>query len=404
MKRFIVPVLTFIFLGFIYGLYLNRFSIQITDQSIALEHPEYFFDYKGVTHLPTDRSTGNTEFKQIVNDAQIADLDFVILTELNDFQQSQTREGYYNRLLLLEGKKYSYLNSRVLVYRHDFTEAFDNSDSVNSHLADMLSRSEHEPKDGSFILAHPLKPGFQWHGQIPVGFDGLEVINLKRLWQEAWQSSKSSFLWSLYAYPFHSELALLRLYQRPKQELIMWDKLNKNSFFSGFAGTEADTKIKFGPNKFFNIPSNKTLLNFFTNHVLLRSELTGHFKNDKAKILEGLNKGQFYMSLDLIANPKGFNFYAKTQDDNIYTMGEEVSLKSKAILNVVLSQKPNVPFEVVIYRNGEKVLTSNSLKTDLHLHLTGSYRAEVRVAPTLPLPDGKKWITWIYTNPLVVID
>ncbi|MCH2533200.1 MAG: hypothetical protein MK008_02025 [Bdellovibrionales bacterium] len=403
MKRFFVPILTLVFLGFIYGLYLNRFSIQITDQSITSSHPEYFFDYKGVTHLPTDRSTGNTEFKQIISDAQYADLDFIILTELNDFQQSQSREAYYNRLLLLEGKKYSYLNSRVIVYRKQFNKAFQNSDSVNSHLADMLSRSEHEPKDGSFILAHPLKPGFKWHGEIPVGFDGVEVINLKRLWQEAWQRSKASFLWSLYAYPFNSELALLRLYKRPKQELEMWDKLNIKNFIAGYAGTEADTKIKFGPNKFFNVPSNKTLLNFFTNHVLLRSELTGHFENDKAKILQALHRGQFYMSLDLISNPKGFNFYAKSKND-VYTMGEKISLKHKPVLKVVLSQKPKVPYEVIIYRNGVRVLTSNSLNTELYLHLKGSYRAEVRVAPTLPLPDGKNWITWIYTNPLHVID
>lgn len=403
MKRFIVPILTLIFLSFIYGLYINRYSIQVTDQSITLSHPEYFFDYKGVTHLPTDRSTGNTELKQIISDAQYAELDFIILTELNDFNQNMRREGYYNNLLLLEGKKYSYLNSRVIVYRNEFDHVFKNSDSVNSLLADMLSRADHESKDGSFILAHPLKPGFKWHGNIPTGFDGIEVVNLKRLWQEAWLSSPTSFLWSLYAYPFNSELSLLRLYKRPDQEINMWDQLNQKNFVAGFAGTEADTKIKFGPNKFFNIPSNKTLLNFFNNHVLLRSELTGQFENDKTKLLEALHSGRFYMSLDLISNPKGFNFYVKTTKE-ISTMGETVSLGEKPSLYVKLSQKPNVPFEIIIFRNGKKVLTSNSLNTELMLHLGGSYRAEVRVAPTLPLPDGKKWITWIYTNPIDVID
>lgn len=403
MKRILFPAFILLLIGFIYGLYLNRFSIQITDQTIALNHPKYFFDYKGVTHLPTDRSTGNTQLKQIISDAQHADLDFVILTELNDFNQNNSREGYYSNLLLLEGRKYSYLNSRVIIYKNNFNNSYNSSDKVNAHLADMLSRASHEPKEGSFVLAHPLKPGFTWHGETPTGFDGLEVINLKRLWQEAWHNSPASFLWSFYAYPFNSELALLRLYRRPQQELNMWDRLNTKSFVAGFAGTEADTKIKFGPNKFFNIPSNKTLLNFFNNHVLLKSELTGQFTNDKAKILEALHRGQFYMSLDLISNPKGFNFYVQTKNE-VISMGGETLLSSKPILYVQLSKKPSVAFEVIIYRNGEKVLTSNSKNTELHLLLSGTYRAEVRVAPTLPLPDGKKWLTWIYTNPIRVLD
>jgi hypothetical protein len=44
------------------------------------------------------------------------------------------------------------------------------------------------------------------------------------------------------------------------------------------------------------------------------------------------------------------------------------------------------------------MMTSNSQVTQYYLNSPGVYRVLVRVIPTLPLPDGKKWIPWIYTN------
>ncbi|MGE0527691.1 MAG: hypothetical protein AB7P49_11555, partial [Bdellovibrionales bacterium] len=67
-----------------------------------------------------------------------------------------------------------------------------------------------------------------------------------------------------------------------------------------------------------------------------------------------------------------------------------------------LPQKPDVPFDVIIYRDGLRVMTSNSQLTQYYLNTPGVYRVMVRVIPTLPLPDGKKWIPWIYTNPFYV--
>ena len=83
-------------------------------------------------------------------------------------------------------------------------------------------------------------------------------------------------------------------------------------------------------------------------------------------------------------------------------MGSNIIFETGLELVVKLPQKPEVPFDVLIYRNGERVFTSNSLETRWVIHEDGVYRVKVRVIPTFALPDGKKWVPWIYSNPFFI--
>jgi hypothetical protein len=83
-------------------------------------------------------------------------------------------------------------------------------------------------------------------------------------------------------------------------------------------------------------------------------------------------------------------------------MGSRVAFEDGLSLEINLPQRPAAPVDIIIYRNGEKMMTSNSQVTQYYLNSPGVYRVMVRVIPTLPLPDGKKWIPWIYTNSFYV--
>ena len=113
-------------------------------------------------------------------------------------------------------------------------------------------------------------------------------------------------------------------------------------------------------------------------------------------------QGQFYMCLDILGNPKGFNTVMRSKDGTIHPLGSELEYREGLSLEVTLPQKPKAPFDTVIYRNGERMMTSNSQLTQYYVNGPGVYRVLVRVIPTLPLPDGKKWIPWIYTNTITV--
>jgi hypothetical protein len=132
--------------------------------------------------------------------------------------------------------------------------------------------------------------------------------------------------------------------------------------------------------------------------VLLRSELTGNEPSDREKISQAVKSGNFYVSFDLLANPKGFNAVVKTPQGKTYLMGSELKWKEGMELEITLPHKPRVPVDVDIYRNGELMAVSNSKKTSFKLPGPGNYRVKVRVIPTFPLPDGKRWVPWIYTN------
>ena len=102
-----------------------------------------------------------------------------------------------------------------------------------------------------------------------------------------------------------------------------------------------------------------------------------------------------------MADPTGFNVLIEGAGSN-YILGDNVPWSENLNLSVKFASKPLYPIDVMIFRNGEKVLSSNSLNTTYSLPEKGVYRVVVRIIPTLPPPDGKKWIPWIITNPFYI--
>src|ERR1035437_9593946 len=142
----------------------------------------------------------------------------------------------------MTGNEYSYLESRLLTYDRLHRHSLESLGQAQVLLADLLSQSGPDAEPDLIILAHPSKPGFSWTGAYPSGIDGIEVLNLKSIWQQAWNSSKISFLWSAIIYPFNLQLALLRLYEEPGEELNLWDQLSMKANTIGMAGAEATEK------------------------------------------------------------------------------------------------------------------------------------------------------------------
>jgi hypothetical protein len=383
MRKFLV-LITVIFLYLIYGFYLGRYDVAVTSEDLVADHPKGFFDYRGVTHVRgADQNT-------MIESAQSVGLDYLSLTELNIYDKSNLLSGYHGNLLLMVDGEYSYLNSRLLNIGATSTTYLQGVGRSQVLFADLLSRPQRDPELGLFVLARPVSGKYRWSGDYPPGLDGLEIINLSDVWQQAWQQKKWSFFLSLLIFPFNEKLALLRLFQPPDEQLHLWDELAQRQRVVGIAGTGSEGKLRY--------PSYETLFSLVRDHVLMRSELTGNTAGDLEKIASALRLGQFYMCLDILGNPKGFNAVIRSKEGQIYTMGSEIPFHEGLSLEINLPQKPKVPFDTIIYRNGERMMTSNSQVTQYFVNTPGVYRVQVRVIPTLPLPDGKKWIPWIYTN------
>lgn len=382
---------------FTYGFYISQYDISVVPVTLRNENPAGFYDYKGVMNVHTDLSIGSSSPSSVISAARAVGLDFLLLTDLNSFVPMTALEGYHGNTLVMAGVKISYLDSRLIYYSLKSGLPGDNLGEAQVQLADLLSQETSDVNESLLILAHPFKAGFSWSGEIPSGLDGIEILNSKSLSNRAWEASKASTIWSLLTYPFNPRLAFLRLFSEPTEEMELFDRLGQMRRVIGFAGAEASARAIPLANYLIKFPSYQRSFEFVTNHVLLKSELTGNSSSDRQKIYQALKKGQFYTSFDLIGDPKGFNAVLE-ENGRIYPLGSKVKWTKNLKLDVKLPSLPQSFFEVVIYRNGIRYETFNDRSVEHMLTEPGTYRIQVRVSPYLPLPDAKRWITWIYTN------
>lgn len=399
MKPFFI--LSFALIVFLmYGLFLSQYNFLAIETSLTSQNPDGYYDYRGVTHSHSYLSTGSSTQEEINQAAQRAGLDFLIHTELNYYGVEPRAEGYFNKLLVMQGDEYSYLDSHILVYSAE-PRHLSGLGETQVFLADVLSKKASEKSSDLIVLAHPFKDGSNWPGEYPEGIRGLEVLNLKSVWQNGWNESKLSFIWSLFVYPFNSRLALLRIYFPPSREIQLWDKLGAKNNFIGLLGNDATARLSSLGRGFFRFPSYQESFSIASNHVLLTSELTGDFESDRAKIFRALSNGNSYQCMDLLGDPKGFIAEVKTEKKS-FLPGSRVRLSEHPRLRVHLPKVPRFPYEIRVLHNGTLMKTFNEPEVSVELLAKGTYRIVVRVIPTLPLPDGKRWFSWIFTNPFMV--
>ncbi len=402
MKRTVIfSILFLIFLA--HSVLVSQYRFDILPEDLEPQNAQGFYDYKGATHVLTTKSAGSGSFTEVVHEAQEAGLDFIFFTDLNDFSQDLTLERYHQNLAVFVGGLYSYLDSRILSFETSHRNKFDSIGTTQTTLADALSQKSFDDDQSLLVLAHPFKSGFSWSGPYPSGLHGLEIMNLKTVWQKSWLLSHASTIWSGLIYPFNSQLSLVRLYEEPTEELELWDSLSVKQKMFGFVGVEATAKTAQIGNFSLKFPSYATSFSIASNHILLNSELTGNYEVDRPKILKAIHNGQFYMSLDLLANPKGFVSYLLDGEKQI-PMGSQVRLRPGMKLVLKLPKEPLIPFETILYKNGLRILHNRHANTEFIIKEPGVYRFVVRVIPKMPLPDAAKWIDWIYTNPFFVTD
>jgi hypothetical protein len=395
----VLSTLTVILIGyFIYGFYLSQSNLVVIPGNLKREVTGAFYDYRGVTNVRTDLSNGSSSPLEVISEAKLAGLDYLLLTDVNQFERSEPLNGYNGNLLVAVAGEYSFLDSRLLFYdlssdRKNPTDASE----ANLYFTDLLSQKFSENKDTLLVLAHPFNNGPTWTGSYPPGLDGLEILNPKAVSAKAWARSKLNVIWSFIIYPFNPRYAFLRLFREPIEEITLWDQLSKERPMIAFGGADASARAVPWANALLKFPAYQTSFEITNNHVLLNSELTGSYIKDRQKIMTALRKGHFYVSLDLLGDPKGFISYIEDRDRQVL-MGEKIKFSKNLKLVTKLPIEPKDFFEIVVFKNGERDFTSNTAETVYSIPEPAVYRVVVRVSPALPLPDGKKWFTWIYTN------
>jgi hypothetical protein len=376
MNKFFGFVSFFVINFLIYAFYISQFQFQLFNSKNSRSN--FFYDYKVASNIHTNLSLGSGSVTDIVEQAQQSRQNFLIFSDLNYISANQV-DRYQNQIGLLFAKKEIHDNYRLITY------AFEkNTNSTHSDLK---------------IESASLKNMYDLKHLQNTNADGLEVINLKAISQKAWERSKISTIWSLLLYPFNPRLSLMRLFGEPTEELQIFDQISRRRHISMFLGAEASARAIPVTNLIMKFPSYERVFSIGSQHLLLTSELTGNMSLDKVQIINALKKGQFYIAFDELGDPSGFETYVISGKEKKHSlMGQSIQFNSEQKIFFKLPSQPNIFFEVVLFKNGERVDHLNTYEGEFTIKSPGAYRVQVRLSPKLPLPDAIKWLTWIYTN------
>ena len=386
-------------LGSIYlvsGVFFSNVDLKIrTAPEVSKGQKHDFYDYSGVINVHSNKSRGSGRVQDIIAAANDADLDFIFFNETNPIDLKQPPPIKFGNLHVFYGFELSFGGSRFLYTSLDEAPVF----SSNSDIQLFVSNHLNTGGDGFLVLAHPNKPGYEWTlNKRPNFISGVEVLNLREVWREAWKSYKFSFLTAVFFYPFNPSLFFLDIYSDEGLAFKTWDEWSNMSPVQGFVGSDVTSKLRITKKLSLNFPSYKNIFLMAQNHVLLREELLGFGNHEK--IFKALQKGQSYFSIDLLGDPEGFAFWAETKTGKKILMGQTTAISDIDTLNCsVPTTKSSV--EVLLYQNGHVV---HRFSEDCSYPITekGSYRLEVRVKPLFPLIRPQKWIPWIFSNPIFV--
>jgi len=337
----------------------------------------------GVLHVHSVHSDGIGDVDEIVAAAKRARLDFVIITDHNDFDV-KPQERYSDGVLVIVGTEISTRSGHVLGlgvpeptfrFTDDAAEVFEDVD----HLG------------GLAVVAHPMSQpsDFQWRGWDLPGSWGIELLNGDSQWRAA---AWPAVIGSLANYPLDSSYALLKVLTVPDEARRRWDRLLMARNVPMVVGSDAHGGVRLGSRMTVRVPSYEALFQLAKNHVLLDEPLTGDPAHDAAAIVSSLRRGRSYVALDALAPGGGFFFNAESGGQR-WDMGDTVPLSSSAVLRAG-GQLPDGS-NLTLWRNGG-VMSRNEGTLSWPVTAAGVYRVEVN-APGWAVP-------WVVSNPIYVFD
>lgn len=352
-----------------------------------------FVEYPGVIHVHSflgGHSTGT--FEEIIAGAQANNLSFVVMTEhpsKNFDSSAMTLRGVHGGVLFVNGNELvTASRDRLLIAPGDEKAA----NAGNSSTDEFISQAE--AKGSLMLVAYPQE--FRSWGSN--GYDGVEIYNLftnsRRI------NPVVMFFDGLWCYRSYPDLLFVNFYERPADNLKLWDDAlaaggrrlvatagNDAHANIGLTITDSSGGKLFG----FKLDPYERSFRLVRMHVLLPKEK----ELSAESLLAALKEGHCFIAFDLFSDATGFRFSASNGSEK-KTMGDEVTLSGDThlVVNTPLSSR------VVLFKSGNAVQERSGVTTtEFAISDKGIYRVEVYL-PQLPKPAGEQ--PWIISNPIYV--
>jgi len=390
-------------------------AIRAARQPVKLD--DGWGEYRGNCHSHCYIShDSEVPFETILEALKIADHDFIFMSDHtvdNIADYSIQWKGLYDGKLFVRGYEmdYGFMPWRL---PDDTKLKKDEKPEVLAQQIDALG--------GLLFFAHSEEER-EW--DLPE-LNGMEIYNLHTDTKDEdgnfYLSLLPDILLSLNAYPDQ----VVRLLYDPHPDIIArWDEMNKTRKIVGIQGTDAhqnngiraiytaedtlrieDTspqtltefKLNFATRALirlcfgkpapgdklcgFELGAYERMVRYSATHILA-NELT------EAALSDGLEQGRVFVAFDMIADARGFVFFAEDGAQKA-VMGERMPFSDSVRLRV---GSPNAG-RIKVLRDGAVVHQVDGAELDFKPTLRGNYRVEVE------LNILGKWVTWIYSNPL----
>jgi len=391
---FYLLALIFFYLGA--GVFFSNVDLKIVLErnDISIDSNKEFYDYAGVINVHSIKSSGGSSIQEIIKLANEIGLDFIFFNEEIPLGRKEPPAINFGKLSVYYGFEMPYKNTSILFADRVNKRTFTSNSEIQIFLSDYFENGG----DELVVLAHPDKPGFSWNDEVPKELTGIEVLNLREIWRSAWQKRKLSFFKALVFYPFNPNLFFLNIYSESATSTGLWDEWNKKANIYGYMGSDVTSKLKIGK-KSLRFPGYKNIFSMSQNHVVVEEELTQ--ANQDEKILQALNAGSAYFSLDIFGNPEGFVFYALDTNQNKRMMGSEINFEK---VNKLVVELPVTKTDVkTLLIKDSKVILEETGSFEFSPKDPGVYRVEVQVSPKFPIFREQKWLPWVFSNPIRIV-
>ncbi len=354
------------------------------------------YEYVGNLHIHTPYSDGEGCHAAVARAAQIAGIDFVIVTDHNVLVQGV--EGYYGDerhgyILLLTGEE---IHDQARLPQCNHLLAY----GAETELAQCATNPQElinaiNTAGGLSFLAHPTDPAQSWLNEDAIPWADWQVERYTGL--EIW-NFMSNFKGVL-----TDRRTLLRGAFRPEELIIgpdpvvlaIWDKLlTEGKRIVGIGSADAHgTTFRFGPLSHIVFPYD-FLFNCVNTHVLLSQPFCGNWQKDRQAIYKALAQGSVFIGYDIPGSTRGFRFSAQGQHETTI-MGGTIKLGPGVTLQTIAPARCHIKMihkgKVVAETVGRENLTYTA-------QAPGAYRVEVWQT----YQDVER--AWILSNPIYIDD
>ena len=340
-----------------------------------------FRTYKGAIHLHTNFSDGGCSMEEVIEAAQDAGLDYIIITDHDKLTRRQTRyQRRYGNLLVICGYELTFrkfTKNHILVFgvpSHTPYRGLPNFEKMKRITED----------GGKLFIAHPWSLFKPWLGQHHLGwsrfpsvhYDGLEIWSYLHDWVRGLKPTK-----------------LLRQYHNPDDHLTgpgtdllaRWDRLNMKRPVAGIGGLDNHArKVPFSSKVIF---SNKRIFRTILTHIVA-DELSGDTGRDIGALIDALAEGRSFFANNLVADAGGVEFFARDGEDTA-VMGRRIKYSP----GLTIRADSPVEADLALIHNGTKILESKSCSIETRPPGRGVCRLEAHI-------NGRPWL---FTNHIRIV-